>query len=121
MLPKQEVPPPPAPADYPGARRGSSSPDRRQMGREGRSRNVEMPRQGPVRRFRSTGPVDPNDEKQAIERQRIQDSGRATCGGFRHGFGRSMTTARRSQEESLLVRELEELRARSAQMEKTLR
>ena len=59
------VPPPPAPApDYPGAGRrespeysvssrrgGAVSPERR-----GRSRTADRPRQGPVRRIRSSGP-----------------------------------------------------------------
>lgn len=116
MLPSHGPPPPPAPVDYPGARRTSSSPDRRQGEREGRSRTAEGPRHGAVRRIRSTGPLGPSERA-----PRLPDGGMATCGGFRPAIGRSMTTARRIDVDSSAVRELEEMRARTAQMEKTLR
>ena len=119
--PNPGPPPPPAPADYPGARRTSSS-DRRQGGREGRRRTSEGARQGPVRRIRSSGPVGPTVEgAPPVERKRIQLTGIGTTGGLRHGVGRSMTNTRRVEGESMMVRELEELRIRTAQMEKTLR
>lgn len=99
------APPPPAPApDYPGAPR----PERR-----GRSRTAERPRQGPVRRIRSTDPA--GAQAQDIgETHRSQERRMLTCGGYR---------PRRHQEatDSSLVREMEELRARTGQMEKTLK
>ena len=97
------APPPPAPApDYPGAPR----PERR-----GRSRTAERPRQGPVRRIRSTDPAGAQD---IGETHRSQERRMLTCGGYR---------PRRHQEatDSSLVREMEELRARTGQMEKTLK
>ena len=112
-------PPPPAPADYPGARRTSSS-DRIQTGREARSRTSGCPRTGPVRRIRSSGPGGHTlDGVPAPERNRL--GGMGTGGGLRQGAGRSMTTTRKVEGESMMLRELEELRARTAQMEKTLR
>merc|ERR1719510_844756 len=108
------APPPPAPApDYPGAsgpRRSSTSPERR-----GRSRTAERPRQGPVRRIRSTGPggaQQGQDIDGVMELHRSQERRMLTCGGYR---------ARRQQESSSQVREMEELRARTQQMEKTLK
>ena len=48
--------PPPAPApDYPGAGRGGGGAEERR----GRSRTAERPRQGVVRRIRSSGPAGP--------------------------------------------------------------
>merc|ERR1711892_842448 len=44
-----------------------------------------------------------------------------TYGGFRQVAGRSLTSSRRVEGETMMVREMEELRARTAQMEKTLR
>ena len=125
MLPQPNPgpPPPPAPADYPGARRSSFS-HRIQSGREGRdarSRTVEGSRQGPVRRIRSSGPVGLADGASVVERHRIQEAGMVTCGGSRQGIGRSKTASRRIEGENMMVKELEELRARTAQMEKTLR
>ena len=105
----------------PGPRRYSSSPGRRQNGREGRSRTSEGPKQRPVRRIRSYGPGDPSDGASVVERHRIQEARMVTCEGVRQGVVRSMTTSRRVEGENMMVRELEELRARTAQMEKTLR
>ena len=107
--------------DCPGPRRYSSSPGRRQSGREGRSRTSEGPKQGPVRRIRSYGPGDPSDGASVVERHWIQEARIVTCDAVRQGVGRSMTTSRRVEGENMMVRELEELRARTAQMEKTLR
>ena len=125
MLPQPNPgpPPPPAPADYPGARRSSFS-DRRQSEREGRdarSRTVEGSKQGPVRRIRSSGPVGLADGTSVVERHRVQEAGMVTCGGSRQGIGsrRSMTASRRVEGGNMLVRELEEMRERTAQMEKT--
>ena len=56
-----------------------------------------------------------------VERHRIQEARMVTCEGVRQGVVRSMTTSRRVEGENMMVRELEELRARTAQMEKTLR
>ena len=125
MLPQPSpgTPPPPAPADYPGARRSSFS-DRRQSGREtrdARRRTVEGSRQGPVRRIRSSGPVGLADGSSVVERHRVQEAGMVTCGGSRQGIGRNLTATRRMEGENMMVRELEELRARTTQMEKTLR
>ena len=86
--------PPPAPApDYPGA----GSPD----GRAGRSRTADRagPR-GPVRRIQSSGPGGGPDRRVL------------TCGGHRPA---------RRPDSGELTREVEELRARTQQMEKTLR
>ena len=79
-------PPPPAPApDYPGSgvrvspefsggrRQDTASPERR-----GRSRTAERPRQGPVRRIRSSGPAGPQQPPDIGElRLRSERSGTA--------------------------------------------
>ena len=105
------APPPPAPApDYPGA----PGPERR-----GRSRTAERPRQGPVRRIRSSGPAgaqQDSDSRATVEMHRSQERRMFTCGGYR---------ARRPQDvvasDPNMMREMEELRARTGQMEKTLK
>ena len=101
----------------PGPRRYSSSPGRRQNGREGRSRSSEGPKQRPVRRIRSYGPGDPSDGASVVERHRIQEARMVTC----EGVVRSMTTSRRVEGENMMVRELKELRARTARIGKTVR
>jgi len=118
--PQTGKPPEPGPPDYPGARRSSFSSDRRPGTREGRSRTADGPKQGPVRRIQSSGPGS-SDGPSVVERHQNLEKGMLTCGGFRQGAGRSMTSSRRGEGDSMLVKEVEELRARTAQMEKTLR
>ena len=113
MLPNRS--PLPAPVDPPGVRRASFS-DRIESPRAARSRTSLGPRQGPVRRIQSSGPVGP-----LVERNRMLIPGMGTSVVVRQGVGRSMTTTRKVEGESLMARELEELRARTEQMEKTLR
>ena len=110
MLPNRS--PLPAPVDPPGVRRI----DRIESPRAARSRTSLGPRQGPVRRIQSSGPVGP-----LVERNRMLIPGMGTSVVVRQGVGRSMTTTRKVEGESLMARELEELRARTEQMEKTLR
>ena len=105
----------------PGPRRNSSSPGIRQNGREGRSRSSVGPKQRPVRRIRSYGPGDPSDGASVVERHRIQEARMVTCEGVRQGVVRSMTTSRRVEGENMMVRELKELRARTARIGKTVR
>ena len=120
------APPPPAPApDYPGA--GGVAPARRSMSpeRRGRSRTAERPRQGVVRRIRSQGPAAPaapghhDNVDNVMERHRAQERKMYTCGaGYR---GQQWRQQDHGHRESALVREMEELRARTQQMEKTLK
>ena len=173
------APPPPAPApDYPGAvrrmspefpggRKGTASPERR-----GRSRTAERPRQGPVRRIRSSGPAGPLQPPEmgeqglwsqlfnmrlgswsrslrwvslilkifterfwfwfqksiiregvtadnVMEMHRAQERRMYTCAGYRD----RERGERRHREagDMVMVREMEDLRARTQQMEKTLK
>ena len=111
-------PPAPAPSDHHGRRRYPSPPDRREGTREGRSRTQE--RQGQVRRFRSSDPGGSAHQGRVKAMISKQDATFAQ-GGFGQGSGRSKTSGRRMEAETLLVREVEELRARTLQMEKTMR
>ena len=114
---------PPAPApDYPGARRPGSG----ESGggeRRGRSRTTERPRQGPVRRIRSTGPAGDNDHLLVTARHGQQERKMYTCGGYRDISRQGQW--RHSQDpganNAAMIREMEELRARTQQMEKTLK
>ena len=107
------APPPPAPApDYPGA-------GERREERRGRSRTAERPRQGPVRRIRSSGPAGSQQGQEIGEVHRSQERRMLTCGGYRPRRHQEMEEMRaRSGQE---MREMEELRARTGQMEKTLK
>ena len=88
--------------------------------RRGRSRTAERPRQGVVRRIRSQGPAAPDSVDNVMERHRGQERKMYTCAGYRGGGWRQQQPDQDHHESSLL-REMEELRARTQQMEKTLK
>jgi hypothetical protein len=111
-------PPAPAPPDHQVRRRYPSPSDRREGTREGRSRTHE--RQGQVRRFRSSDPGGSAHQGSVMTMNSKQD-GTFAQGGFGQGSGRSKTSNRKMEVQTLLVREVEELRARMLQMEKTMR
>ena len=56
-----------------------------------------------------------------MERHRMQETRMFPGGGFRQRAGTSLTSSRRVEGEMMMVREVEELRTRTVQMEKTLR
>ena len=99
---------PPPPPGYPGRRRCSSPSDSRLGARDGRSRTQE--RRTHTRRFRSSDPVG-NDRQ--ITRPGF-------VGTNKRDFENSQIENSQGAE-SLLVREVEELRGRQVQMEKTMK
>ena len=107
-------PPASAPSDYHSRRRYPSPPDRREGTREGRSRTQE--RTGHERRFRSSDPTGSTRQGRVIETNGKQSeirTGRA--------FDEASGGSRRKEAEALLIREVEELKGRAVQMEKTMR
>ena len=95
---------PPDPPPYQGRRRYPSPPDRWEEERQGRSRTQE--RKGQGRRFRSSDPVGSRNERH---------NGTFHQGDIGEGAGE------RRRKEAEIVQELEELRGRAGQMEKTMR
>ena len=107
-------PPAPAPPDYHSRRRHPSPPDRREGTREGRSRTQE--RTGQERRFRSSDPIGSTRQGRIIE-----TNGNQSEILTRRTFDEAAGGRRRKEAEALLVREVEELKGRAVQMEKTMR
>ena len=107
-------PPAPAPPDYHSRRRYPSPPDRREGTREGRSRAQQ--RTGQERRFRSSDPI------VSTRQGRITESnGKHWEIHPRRAFDDASGGTRRKEAETLLVKEVEELKGRAVQMEKTMR
>ena len=108
-------PPAPAPPDCHGTRGYPSPTDR---SREGRSRRQEGPRQGNGKGFRSTviGSGVSCDEGYTCE-------GVSCHGRHNQGPGQCQISlsSRNVEQEKMLMRDVEQLRVRTAQMEKTLR
>ena len=107
-------PPAPAPPDNHSRRRHPSPPDRREGTREGRSRTQD--RTGHERRFRSSDPISSTRQGRIMETNGKQ-SEKLTKRAFDEASGGS----RRKEAEALLIREVEELKGRAVQMEKTMR
>ena len=95
-------------------RRHPSPQDRRDGSREGRSRSVQGERQGQGRRFRSSDPG-------GTELHMSKAPYASNKDGLSQVTGRSRTPGRRVEEENLLMREVEQLRGRTQQMERHMR
>ena len=109
-------PPAPAPPDCHGTRGYPSPTGRRELKREGRSRIHEGPRQGNVTRFRSTDIVPGGSCDEGYACEVVSGHGR-----YNQGPGKCQISSRNVEQEKMLMREVEQLRVRTAQMEKTLR
>ena len=107
-------PPAPAPSDYHSKRRHPSPPDRREGTREGRSRTQD--RTGQRRRFRSSDPIGSTSQGMITE-----TNGKQNEILTRRAFNEASGGSRRKEAEVLLIREVEELKGRAVQMEKTMR